>query len=771
MNVIKSIGCQIVLHGVLIAVFATSACSVKKFIPQEEQLYKGAKISEELETSVRDWKRVKEELEGLLRPKPNSKFLGMYIGLWAYYKGNKERPGFINRFLKDKLGESPVYLSSVNIPQTELLLNNRLENNGFFNNQVASEVITREKSALVSYQISVSTPYTLRNFVYDQDSTQLDRAIRELLEDTEIEEGDRFELSKLKSERTRLDQALKEQGYYNFNADFLLFETDTNQYEDKGFDLYLRTKQLAPNESLIPYEIGEITVFPNLTLDQSASPGDTTVIRGISFIQDNPISFNPHLLERYILLNQGEKYNATKSRLTSNRISGIGNYRYVNIRYTERDSASSDGTGFLDATISLSPQNKRSLRAEFQGVSKSNNFAGPAFLLSYRNRNIFQGGEILNVTGKVAYETQIASGEREGLSSFEFGLSSELIFPRVVFPIDIKERFAYSVPKTRISLGTEFQDRRGLYRLNSVSAAYGYFWNANRFVYHEINPISINFVGLSNTTPEFEEILESNPFLKFSFQQQFIAGISYGFSYSKLMDAYRTHSIYFGANLDLAGFGLDGLNRLLGSSTPNQFLGLDYAQYNKGEVDFRYYWRFSEESKLALRMFGGVGIPYGNSLSLPFVKQFFSGGPNSVRAFRIRSLGPGSYRPQDVGIGSFFDQAGDVRLEANLEYRFPIVSFFKGAVFADAGNVWLMNENEALPGGKISSNWFRELGVGAGVGLRVDVDFFVLRFDFATPLRTPYLREGERWSREFRLDDSKWRRENLVFNFAIGYPF
>jgi outer membrane protein insertion porin family len=747
------------------------ACSVKKHIPDDKHLYTGAKLRAELEEPVRDWKQVKDELEGLLRPKPNGKFLGMYIGLWAYYKGSQENPGFINRFLKKRIGEEPIYLGDVNVPQTEILLNNRLENNGFFFNEVGSEVERGDWRASVSYTIKIREPYKLKSYAYDSDSSLLDLAILGLMEDTKLKEGDRFQLSVLRAERERLDQALKQRGFYNFNADFLLFEVDTNRYEDKRFDLFLRPKQGMPSASLRPYDLGSINVFPNYSVDQSENPADTTIIRDISFIQDDPISFKPKLLEQYILLNTGERYSSTKSRLTSNRIAGIGNYRFVNIRYTESDSITPDGVGILNANLLLSPQNKRSLRAELQGVSKSNNFAGPALLLSYRNRNIFQGGEILNVTGRAAYETQIASGERDGLSSLELGLKGELVFPRVVFPINIKERFAYSVPKTRISLGTEVQDRRGLYRLNSVSASYGYFWNANRFVYHEINPITMNFVGLFNTSPEFEEILESNPFLRFSFDQQFIAGITYTFNYSQLMDSFRTHSIFFGTNLDFAGFGLDGINQLVGSDNPNKFLGFEYAQYNKADVDFRYYWRISQESKLAFRLFGGIGIPYGNSVSLPFVKQFFSGGPNSVRAFRIRSLGPGSYRPQEAGIAGFFDQAGDIRLESNLEYRFPIASFFKGAIFADAGNVWLMNENEALPGGKFSPDWYRELGVGVGTGLRIDVDFFVLRFDFATPLRRPYAAPGQRWARDFRLNESQWRRQNLIFNFAIGYPF
>lgn len=752
--------------GVLIG-----GCNINKFIPEDELLYTGVEMKVDRPQGVQDWKSVEQELESLFRPDPNTKILGMYIPLWAHFKGAQKNPGFINRFLKNKIGEEPVYLSDVNVPQTESLLLNRLENNGFFYSEVNSEIITEPHRAAVEYSLALKEPYTVRELHYDQDSSRLDTEIEDLLDETEIKIGDRFQLAELRAERERLDLALKNRGFYNFNSEFLIFESDTNQYDDRGANLFLRPKISAPTEGLQPYEIRDISVYPNYTLDSLEETRDTTVIRGISFIQDSPVSFRPDRLEQYILLNKGELYNADRSRLTSNRLSGIGNYQYVNIRYAETDSVTEDGKRFLDANIYLSPLNKRSVRVELQGVSKSNNFAGPALLLSYRNRNLFRGGEILNITGKFAYETQIASGEREGLSSFELGLKGDLIFPRVVFPIPIKERFAYSVPKTKISLGTEYQDRRGLYRLNSVSATYGYFWNANRFVYHEINPISINFVNLSRTSPVFEEILENNPFLRLSFEQQFIAGVTYSFAYNKLMDVKRTHSIFFGANLDFSGAGLNLLNELVGSDNSNQFLGFNYAQYNKGDIDFRYYLRFSEESLIAARLFGGVGLPYGNSVSLPFVKQFFSGGPNSVRAFRIRSLGPGSYVPETADVGGFFDQAGDIRIEGNIEYRFPIASYFKGALFADAGNVWLVNENEALPGGKFSSNWLRELGVGVGLGLRVDVDFFVLRFDLATPLRKPYLPAGERWERSFRFDEGEWRSQNLIFNFAIGYPF
>lgn len=520
----------------------------------------------------------------------------------------------------------------------------------------------------------------------------------------------------------------------------------------------------------MPYEIKNIRVYPNYSSDEYGQETDTTTIENIDFIQDG-LSFKPELLQQYILIEKDSLFNAKDTKLTSSRLTGIGNFRFVNLRYLETDTTIHEGKGALDANIYLTPLEKRSLRAELQGVSKSNNFAGPNLLLNYRNRNLFQGGETFSLTGQIGYESQIASGDRENLSAFEVGLKGDLIFPRVVFPISIKERFAYSVPKTKISLGTEYQDRRGYYRLNTVSASYGYFWNANRFVYHEITPIALNFVDLSNTSTEFDEILDSNLFLKQSFEHQFIAGLTYSFAFNKLMDKYRVHSIYFGANLDFAGGGLRLLNNALGSENQNTFLGFNYAQYNKGDIDFRYYWRFTEEKLLAFRLFGGAGLPYGNSVSLPFAKQYFSGGPNSIRAFSIRSLGPGSYSPDAESTSNYFDQAGDIRLEGNLEFRFPIVPYLKGAAFVDTGNVWLVNENEALPGGKFGKDWYRELAVGAGIGLRVDIEFFVIRFDLATPLRSPFLPEGERWAKEFKIGDSDWRSDNLVFNFAIGYPF
>ncbi|EAZ80522.2 outer membrane protein [Algoriphagus machipongonensis] len=751
----------------LACLFSAVGCQIKKHIPEGELLYTGATLDIEA-PDVKDFKSVEEELQSLLRPEPNSKFLGSYFGLWAYYKSQKEKPGFINRFLNKKFGEEPVYFSQVNPERTEELILNRLENRGFFYGTASSESISGEKFAEVKYSAKVGRPYVLKEFKLDRDSLQIEHDINSLLADSDFQPGSRFDLNSLNKERERLDSELKQKGYYNFNNDFLIFEADTNISDSaRQFNLYLRLKNNIPENSTLKYQVDQIKVYPNYSLDNENEPVDTVHLDGKEFLQGTVV-FKPELLNDYILIEKGEMYDPKNSRLSSNRLSSIGNYKYVNLRYEEMDFK--DSLGHLAASFQLSPMTKRSVRAELLGVSKSNNFAGPALNLVFRNRNLFKGGENFNISANIGYEFQIAGGDRSGLHSLELGLKADLIFPRVIFFVPIKEKFSYSVPKTKISVGTEYLSRGGLYQLNSLFTSYGYFWNANKFAYHEINPININIVNLTKSSPEFDEILANNPFLQRSFDQNFIVGINYIFNYNKINDPIRKHGYFFGLGIDFAGNLMAGIDNLFGENN-GKILGLEYARYGKFDFDFRYHFNFNKNQTIATRLFAGIGVPIGNSSSLPYSKQYFSGGPNSIRAFRIRSIGPGSYRPEEFNNDSYFDQSGDIRLEGNIEYRFPMVSFLKGALFMDAGNIWLMNENEALPGGKFSSSWWNEIAVGTGFGLRVDIDFFVIRFDLATPLRKPFLEEGQRWGNTFDVGSKTWRRENLIFNFAIGYPF
>jgi len=760
--------------GMLLVALAVYSCSVEKYIPEDEFLYRGANLKFIDTVLDKNYKEVKTETEGVLYPQPNSRFLGMYPGLYFHYKAQRENPGIINKFFNKKIGEEPVYFSDVELSETEELIYNRLENRGFFYSLIESNstIDSSSHTAKVNYEVTLKKPYVLETYQLEKDSLpstdslelvkKLEKAVVD--ENSVIKKGMRFDLADFKSERERIDEFLKQEGYYNFNGNFLIFEADTNTYDNKKFDLFLRLKDNVPDKSKVPYIIDDVDVYPNESIETRDQEKDTVSLDSLDFIQAKEF-FKPKRLSPYILLKPGQRYNPILSKYTSRRLSSIGTYKFVNIHYKENDTVV-DENGFrhLDAIIELSPLQKRSLRAELQGVTKSNNFAGPGLGLTYTNRNWFKGGEQLNIRGSVAYEKQFSSGEQSGLSSLQLGLETSVRFPRLLFPIvDVNKRFKYSIPQTEVKLGIDYLNRSQLYSLNSYQTSFGYIWKANRYVTHQLNPININYVRLGNVTEEFNDILNQNQFLRRSFEQQFIAGLTYGFTYNELVDNYRTGALYFNFNFDIAGNTLSLFDQSAtdeDGNAINEFLGLQYAQYAKGDIDIRYHYKLNDDGQVLIaRLFGGLGYSYGNSESLPFVKQYFAGGPYSVRAFRIRGLGPGSYQPTDESsYNAYFDRAGDIRLEANLEYRFPLFNYVNGAIFTDAGNVWLLRENDALPGGKFSSSFTNELGIGSGIGVRVDIQGFVIRFDLASPLKRPAK------SFEFEYDSP-------VLNFAIGYPF
>lgn len=742
------------------------SCSIKKFIPEGQRLYTGATIEIEADSSITEVDKLKERLETVLRPEPNSKFLGMQPGLYFYYKAQREKPGFINRFLNKKIGEDPVYQADVNPLEVEDVLLNRLENSGFFYSSSSASFTEDSLEASITYRLKVPKPYKMANFKLDSMPSPIYKDVQELTTSTPLRKTNRFSLNNMKLERQRIDQELKSRGYYNFNPDFFIFEADTNQYNNKQFDLFMKLKAEVPKKSLVPYQIKRINIYPDYDLNDSTQI-EVNRFKNKNFYQDT-VFFKPKYLNKYITLEEGQYFNPKTSKNTARRLSTIGAYKFVNVQYKEIDSSMTDSLGALEANIYLSPLTKRALRAELQAVTKSNGFTGPNLALTYSNRNLFQGGETMNISTTVGYETQIASGNNRGLSSLELGLKGELIFPRVIAPISIGDDFfKYSIPKTKTSLGLKYLNRSKLYTLLSGSALFGYLWDANKYVTYEVNPISINYTSLSNTTPEFQKILDENPFLQRSFDQQFISGLTLSFTYNGMVDANDPNQFFLNSTLDVAGNSISLLGKENSETGVKEFLGLEYAQYAKADVDFRFHLNFGKtrQQTLATRLFAGYGLPYGNSDVVPFVKQYFSGGPYSVRAFRTRSLGPGVYNEDNDtdNNGGFFDRTGNIRLEANIEYRFPIVSFFKGAVFADAGNVWNSKPNPTFDGlDEFSSNFINELGMGVGFGLRIDVQGFVIRFDLAAPFHDPSLPKGERY--DFQYDQP-------VFNFAIGYPF
>ncbi len=752
--------------ALLVCSLLFASCNVWKHIPEGEKLYTGAKLKLESDGRVEGGKKdLQYELEDVVSPEPNKKILGGRFGLWLYFKTQQKVGKKFLKKLNQRFGEKPVYMSDVNALRNEKILLNRLENNGFFGAEVTSERKLKDRTGSMVYRIKVPEAYHVATYTYLPDSSAVD-SLRAVLKDSLIKSGKRFDTDLMKEERVRIDEHLKDDGYYHFNSSYLNFISDTNHYKDKRFDLYLQAKETMPAEAKQRYRINNITVYTDYSIvDEEMYFGDTTELEGITFIQGKR-KFKPKHLLDYIAFRKGYLFRQRTRTATTRKLASMGGFQYVSIRYST-DTTSTDTVPWLNASIQLTPYKKRTLQIEVQGYTKSTNFAGPAVLTSFTNRNLFKGGEIFELGANASYETQIVKGSTKGLNSFQLELNLGLTFPRV-WPFRLRSAGGFSVPKTKVGFNTSLISRAQYYNLLSFQLEYGFRWNSNNYISHQLNPIDVVYSNVFAQTAEFREILANNSFLAQSFQDQFIPGSTYSFQYSQLADAKRKHRFFFKLTADVAGNLIGGIQEL--AKTNKQIFGLPYAQYAKLDFDFRHYVKVGRESQWVTRLFAGWSIPYGNSSTLPYIKQYFAGGPSSLRAFRVRSVGPGSYDAGASG-SAFFDQSGDIKLELNTEFRHPIYNILKGAAFIDMGNIWLARKNDAIPGGEISKDWYRQIAMGFGYGFRLDIEFIVIRLDFATPFRVPQNTASEQWTDAFEVWRGAGFGENVVINFSIGYPF
>jgi len=752
--------------GLVLFSFIFASCNTWKHVPEGEKYYTGAKLKITSVGRVEGGRKdLKFELEKVVSPEPNTKILGGRFGVWLHFKAQQKVGKKLLKKLDTRFGQEAVYMSDVDAIRNEKILINRLENKGFFGAEVTSERQESERTGSMVYRISVPDPYYVQTFTYIPDSTAID-SLRTALKDSVIKTGTRFDTDIMKKERVRIDEYLKDDGYYHFNADYLNFISDTNHYKDKRFDLYLQVKETMPQEAKQRYRINDITVYTDYSIDNADTiRGDTIMLEGIRFIEGKR-RFKPKHLMDYITFRKGYLFSQRTRVSTTRKLASMGGFQYVSIRY-HTDTTSTDTIPLLNATIQLTPYKKHTLQMEVQGYTKSTNFAGPALIASFTNRNLFKGGEIFEVGGNASYETQIIKGSTKGLSSFQFKLLFGLTIPRV-FPVKIRSAGGYSVPKTRFGFNTSLISRAQYYNLLSFQFEYGFSWNTNRYITQQLNPIDVIYSNVFATTPQFDAILAGNSFLAQSFQDQFIPGSSYTFQYSQLGEVQKKHRFLFKFTADVAGNLIGGIQSL--AKEKGEIVGLPYAQYVKGDIDFRHYVRIGRESQWVTRLFTGWSFPYGNSSTLPYIKQYFAGGPNSIRGFQVRSLGPGSYNSGNSG-SAFFDQSGDIKIELNTEFRHPIYNILKGAAFVDMGNIWLARKNEALPGGEFTKDWYRQIAMSFGYGLRLDIQFIVIRFDFATPFRAAQNTSSEKWTDAVGVWRGAGFGENVVVNFSIGYPF
>lgn len=755
------------------------ACTGTGHLQKGEHLYAGAKINIVKPEKKWDTKLLKTDLKNtVILPRPNKKLLWMRPKLWIYNTFDNRRKKSIGNFIANQFGEPPVYFDAKIAGRQRDLLTERAANDGFFNIKITStERVGRHKIKIL-HEIRVESPREkVDKVVFPADSTLLLKTISGLRPKSLVQPGQHYHLEEMMAERQRLSDTLRNHGWYFFSPDNLHFEADT--LHPKGnLNLALKVKNGAGERERQQYRIGSITVFPDFNLakqaDSSRLKKDTLRLGCVQYVFQN-MPTKADVLGQQIFLRCGDFYSNDDYQNTVFRLLNLNLYKFINIKF----DVSPGSDSLLDARIYLTPFRPERVDATLSGVFSPSFYYGLRAGGGYTNRNVFRGGEGLRISANGAYL-------RTDKSNFDFqdfvvsDLSGRLTLPRFLFMAN-KKRLALS--------STQFSVRHqsnwfkydlpdlGDFRLSfqRVESEAGYSWKKNRrgSLVHEANPLSLGLQYATLNDAEIrQKIVESIPSDTTGTAVSMLTFVEFKPNYTFTLDQRllpaRKLTRYFRQRFAGQASGYlrdknlpDGYQL---TSPLNLFI----------ESDFRQFQKISGRNVLALRAAIGAGIPLRKDGNIALLDRYIIGGAASVRAFAPRSVGPGS-EPRDTSTGGFSvgKYTGNMLLETSLEYRMPIGKYPELAFFADAGNIWLTSGPDATEASKFKINrFYKELAVGTGVGLRVNLGFFVLRLDVAVPLTKPFLPDGERWvADDFHFAKKAWRRENLNWNFSFGYPF
>jgi outer membrane protein assembly factor BamA len=745
------------------------SCSNTKFLAGDQLLYTGStRIFIADSGKFRDT-RTKQLSESVTAYKPNNsvggKRLLLPVGLWIYnYRkpAENKKPGWLYR----TLAKEPVLISTVNPELRCKKLESEMFGNGYFTSRVWSEIDTSAKNsrkAGIKYFINTGRQFRYNKIIFADPVDAVDTLIRRSQGSIAIKPGDVFKLEAIKSETSVITNRILDAGYFFFNQSHLKYTADTTGEPGK-IDLRIGKTEGIPENALKKYYIDDITVRISGGSDSLFAAEPFIMEAGGIKIISTGMKFRPEVMTRCIYFRKGDAYSASGHRQTITHLNSYGIFKFINIKYQPDSDTLSSG---LDMVIDLTPMKDISLDLEGNVVTKSTGFSGPGFAATLSQGNLAGGANKLQLKLNGGFEWQWTnkSGNTLGTTSYSAGLSGSVIFPRLILPEGWLNDEKFNLPKTSVTLGFEFLNKIQYYRMSSVNLGFGYQWRKPERITHSFYPVFVNSIDLLKTTPEFDSILAANPYIRKSFEEQFIVGMKYDFIYDNSTSG-KTNGFYFSSGISSGGNMLDLIKRTTPEEEdrPYTVAGSVYSQFIKLTSDIRYYRNFLNNT-FVTRFYTGVGVPYTNSVVMPYVEQFYSGGSNSIRAFVARTLGPGNLKlPEDADIK---DQTGDIKLEGNMEYRFKISKVMRGALFIDAGNVWLLNPDETRPGAEFRFSTFADqLALGTGLGIRFDFDFFVLRTDLGFPLRTPYETDGSNW-----LGSYHDIINGMVFNLAIGYPF
>lgn len=778
-DIYRKTGRTILLVGMLLF----SGCSVTKHLPEGEVLYTGQKITYLNESKTHVGETATSEITAALSKEPSTKVFGFVpipFKMWMYNDFVRYKKGF-GKWLFNRLAANPpVFISTVNPDVRTKIAGNLLRDYGYFNGTVNYQVITDKRDSLkakIVYTIDMKNPYLIDTISYERFTPKVSRIMERGRRRSYLSPGEQFNVVDLDAERTRISGLLRNRGYFYFRPEYMTYQADTTLVPGGHISLRLIPVAGLPDAVQRPHYLGDMSVY--LSGKKGEEPLDYMRYKDLDIYYYKKLHVRPNMLYRwlhyqsYVKNDSIRAYNSTKlysqhrQERIQEKLNQLGIFRYVNLEYMPRDTTLTCDT--LDVAVQAAFDKSMDAQLELNVTTKSNDQTGPGAAFSLTRNNVFGGGETWTGRVKGSYEWQTGAGSQNSLlNSWEMGFSTSLAFPRVVFPRLGKREYDFPATTT-FRLYIDQLNRAKYYKLLSFGGGVTYDFQPTSVSKHSFTPLRAAFNVLQYHTAEFDSLVTVNPALYVSLENQFIPAMEYTYTYDNAMKRRVENPIWWQSTITSAGNLTSCIYRAFGrpfDEKEKKLLGAPFAQFVKLKTEFRHLWNMDKNNSVATRVGAGALFAYGNREVAPFNQQFYVGGANSIRAFTVRSIGPGGYHPEQTAY-SYLDQTGTFLFEANMEYRFRIYKSLWGAVFLDAGNVWLLRKDEDRPDSQLRLKTFpKQIALGTGAGIRYDMDVLVFRLDFGVPLHYPYDTGRKGY---YNAGGAFFR--NLGIHFAIGYPF
>ena len=743
-----------------------ASCSVNKFIPEDQYLLDKVHI-------VSDTKEVQpSSFNSYIRQNPNAKWFSLVkVPMHIYCLSGKDSTSGFNRFLR-KLGDAPVIYDATISEKSKQEIQKAVRNMGYMRAEVQLDTLIKKNKLEVSYRIKAGKPYTIHHIDYHIDDLMIQDFIEKDSASSLLKAGMPFDVVALDQERQRITKLLQNNGYYKFNKDFIVYQADTIK-DSYQVELTMKLLPFQLKKEDTPTRHQQYTIR-NVNFLTDGDPSDTVSYKGLQFLFDDKPYIRPNTLANFNYIQPKELYKEQDVQNTYTSMGRLRALKYTNIRF---DEVMQNDSAMLDANLLLTKGKNQSLSFEIEGTNSAGDL-GAAASMTFQHRNLFKGSETFTVKVRGAYEA--ITGLQEGYENDdykEYGIETSLNFPEFKFPFlssDYKRRI-----RATSEVGIDYNSqKRPEFTRTLASASWGYRWVDGRSSQHRFDLLDVSYIYVPWKSDNFRAYLENltdrNSILIKSYEDQLIVRMGYSYTYNsakdKTLTSNKRNSYSIRVNLEEAGnllyLGSKAIHSAPKADKGYEMANIPFAQYVKGDFDFAQNWYIDKRNSFVFHIGMGIAYPYGNSQILPFEKRYFSGGPNSVRGWSVRSLGPGSYRGAD-GNMNYINHSGDIKLDINLEYRTHLFWKFNGAAFIDAGNIWNIRNYEGQEEGTFRFNrFYKQLAMAYGLGLRFDLDYLIIRFDGGmkaiNPMRTgkdkyPFLRPN--FSRDF------------AFHFAVGYPF